>query len=352
MTEYMQDNIIYSGCSILEALSKIETVNSQIKTLFVLSADDNHILGTLTDGDVRRFLISGGQVTEDVSKAANSNFRFLSEDDNDIHLHLHEMRKLGVWIIPVLDRNYHIVNIINLRNRKSLLPVDAVLMAGGKGERLRPITEKIPKPLVKVGNKCIIDYNIERLIQYGVSHINVTVNYLAEQLEDHFANPIDGVQVKTVREPKYLGTAGSVQFIKKFYNDTILLMNSDLYTDIDFEDFYLHFKQHNAEMSVAAIPYDVNIPFGVLDLDGRNIKGIKEKPRFNYFTNAGIYLFKKSALSLIPEDSFFNATDLIEKLVENGEKVIRYPLNGTWIDIGQHADLAKAQELVKHIHRI
>ena len=351
MTEYIQDNIIYTGNTVLDALNRIETVKSHIRTLFVLSSTDHRMLGTLTDGDVRRFLISGGVITEDVSQAVNTEFRYLREDDKDIHLHLHELKALGVWIIPVLNKVGQIVDVVNLRNRRALLPVDAVLMAGGKGERLRPITEKTPKPLVKVGDKCIIDYNIERLIQFGVNHMNVAVNYLAEQIEEHFATPIDNVKVKTVREPKYLGTAGSIQFIDEFYNETIVLMNSDLFTDIDFEDFYLHFKEHNATMSVAAVPYNVSIPLGVLDLNGRDIIGLKEKPRYNYYANAGIYLLKKKALSEIPKDTFFNATDLIEKLIDKGEKVIRYPLNGTWIDIGQHADLAKAQEIVKHIHK-
>ena len=110
-------------------------------------------------------------------------------------------------------------------------------------------------------------------------------------------------------------------------------MNSDLFTNIDYEDFFLHFQQHDAEMSVAAIPYTVKVPYGIFDLDGRNIKGIIEKPTYNYYANAGIYLIKRRALDAIPEDCFFNATDLIEKLVSQGKRVIRYPINGTWIDI-------------------
>ena len=161
--------------------------------------------------------------------------------------------------------------------------------------------------------------------------------------------PRSGVQVKCFREPKFLGTIGSIKFVDTFYNDTILVMNSDLFTDIDFEDFYLHFREHDAERSVAAVPYNFSIPFGILDLEGRNIKGLLEKPKYNYYANAGIYLIKKSALTEIPEETFFNATDLIEKLIAQNKTVIRYPLNGTWIDIGQHADLAKAQDLVKHL---
>ena len=222
-------------------------------------------------------------------------------------------------------------------------------MAGGKGERLRPLTEKTPKPLLEVGGKCIIDHNVDRLISYGVKHINVTINYLGEQIEEHFATPREGIQVRTFREPQFLGTIGSIKFVDTFYNDTVLVMNSDLFTNIDYEDFFLHFQQHDAEMSVAAVPYNVSIQLGILDLDGRNIKGLIEKPKYNYYANAGIYLFKKRALAEIPEDTFFHATHLVEKLIAQGKKVIRYPLNGTWIDIGTHQEYERAKELVKHL---
>jgi NDP-sugar pyrophosphorylase family protein len=243
----------------------------------------------------------------------------------------------------------HIVEIINLEIYSTRLPIDAVLMAGGKGERLRPLTEKTPKPLLPVGGKAIIDHNIDRLIANGVKHINVTVNYLGEQLEEHFKESKGDIKVQTVREPKYLGTIGSIRFVKEFYNDTILVMNSDLFTNIDYEDFYVHFKEHDAEMSVAAVPYNVQIPYGIFDLKGREIQGLIEKPTYNYYANAGIYLVKCSALAEIPEDTFYNATDLIEKLISEGKKVIRYPLNGTWIDIGSPQEYRRANELAAHI---
>ena len=254
-------------------------------------------------------------------------------------------------LVPILDIDNHIVDIINLEKYKTRLPFDAVMMAGGKGERLRPLTEKTPKPLLPVGDKAIIDHNVDRLIDYGVKHISVTVNYLKEQLEEHFAEPYNGVQVQTVREPKYLGTIGSIRFVKEFYNDTILVMNSDLFTNINYEDFYLHFKEHDADMSVAAVPYSVQIPYGIFKIeDRRNITGLVEKPTYDYYANAGIYLIKKSALELIPEDTFFNATDLIESLISQGRKVIRFPLNGTWIDIGNPQEYKRANELVSHMH--
>ena len=169
-------------------------------------------------------------------------------------------------------------------------------------------------------------------------------------MEEHFRDPRNEVQIKTVREPKFLGTIGSIRFVTDFYNDTILVMNSDLFTNINYEDFYMHFKEHNAEMSVAAVPYNVSIPYGILDLDGRNIHGLLEKPKYTYYANAGIYLIKRNALNEIPDNTFFNATDLVEKLINEGKKVIRYPLNGTWIDIGNPQEYQKANDLVKHIN--
>lgn len=334
--------------TLLEALTLINSLAPDPLVLFVVDGE-NRMLGTLTDGDSRRALIAGASVDDKVEKVMHTNFNYMKLDAiNDVKEIKHQ-KELKMKLVPVLDNDMHIVDIINLRKYDTRLPIDAVLMAGGKGERLRPLTEKTPKPLLPVGGKAIIDHNIDRLIANGVKHINVTVNYLGEQLEEHFVEPRGEVQVQTVREPKYLGTIGSIRFVKEFYNDTILVMNSDLFTNINYEDFYLHFKEHDAEMSVAAVPYTVSIPYGIFDLEGRDIHGLIEKPTYNYYANAGIYLIKRSALDLIPEDTYFNATDLIEKLIEENKKVIRFPLNGTWIDIGNPQEYQKANELVKHL---
>ena len=340
--------IIHQSQTLLEALTQINALQQGPLVLFVVD-DENRIVGTLTDGDARRALISGSSVHDNAGTVMHSHFNFIREGEGNIVVQLHKQRELKMKLVPVLDKNNSISDIINLEEYITKLPIDAVLMAGGKGERLRPLTEKTPKPLLKVGDKAIIDHNIDRLINYGVEHISVTVNYLKEQIEDHFANPRKGIHVQTVREPKFLGTIGSIRFVKNFYNDTILVMNSDLFTNINYEDFYLHFKEHDAEMSVAAVPYTVSVPYGIFDLEGREIQGLIEKPTYNYYANAGIYLIKKSALDEIPDNTFFNATDLIEKLISEGKKVIRFPLNGTWIDIGNPQEYQKANELVKHM---
>lgn len=345
----MKDHLISQEITLLEALSRINSIAPEPLVLFVLD-EENRMVGTLTDGDSRRALVAGASVNDKVSKIMHRNFNYMKVEEIDNVRELKHQKEMMMKLVPILDSEHHIVEIINLEKIKTRLPIDAVLMAGGKGERLRPLTEKTPKPLLLVGGKAIIDHNIDRLIANGVKHINVTINYLGEQLEEHFLEPKGEVKIQTVREPKYLGTIGSIRFVKEFHNDTILVMNSDLFTNINYEDFFLHFKEHNAEMSVAAVPYTVSVPYGIFDLDGRNIHGLIEKPTYNYYANAGIYLIKRSAIDEIPEDTFFNATDLIEKLIAEGKRVIRFPLNGTWIDIGNPQEYQKANELVKHLN--
>lgn len=346
----MKKYIISHNVPLLEALSRINELVPGPMILFVVN-EEKKMVGTLTDGDSRRALIAGASVNDPVSKVMHCNFNFLTEGiDYDVR-HLHELKQKKMHLIPVLDKEQHIVDIIDLERYQTRLPVDAVIMAGGKGERLRPLTEKIPKPLLKIGDKCIIDYNVDNLIHCGVEHISVTVNYLKEQIEAHYKQPRDGIKILTVREPKFLGTIGGFQFVQKFYHNTILLMNSDLFTNINFEDFYLHFEEHQADMSAVAIPYSISVPYGIFDIDHkREIKGILEKPTYNYYANAGIYLIRREMLEkYIPKDTFFNATDFMEKLISEGRKVIRFPLSGYWIDIGNKQEYQKAQDLVKHL---
>ena len=337
--------LISISSTVRDALVQLNNLSDDVLTLFVL--DGRKLVGTLTDGDVRRGLISGVLLTDSIDKIVKKEFYSIKIDENPF-LRQKELRKSNISLLPCVNSKGEIVRIYNLKKLKSILPIDAVLMAGGKGERLRPLTETTPKPLLKVGDKAIIDYNIESLLLNGVENISVTVNYLAEQLEEHFANPKQGVTVKCVREPRFYGTMGAVKLVNGFKHDVVLIMNSDLFTNIDLSDFYRHFLEKDADMSVASVPYTVNIPFGIFELDGRNITSLKEKPTYNYYANSGIYLIKKDLLNLIPTDQCFNATDMIELLISKKKNVIRYPLLGYWVDIGRHEDYRKVQDFVKH----
>lgn len=346
----MKIYIIPDNSSIRSALTQLNNLHSVAMTLFVLDAD-GCMVGTLTDGDIRRALISGLNLESSVKDAMHRSFSFIS-DRKDIR-RLKELRKKNICLIPLLDDNKRLLDIIDLSKLKTSLPIDAVLMAGGKGERLRPLTLNCPKPLLKIGDKAIIDRNIDALAENGIRHISVTVNYLKEQLIKHYAEPIKaGFKVNCVSEQQFLGTIGALTLIRDFHNDTVLVMNSDLFTDIDYEDFFLHFQENDAMMSAAAIPYTISIPYGIFELEGRNVRGIAEKPVYNLYANAGIYLLKKEALRYIPEGKVFNATDLIDTLAADRQRVIRYPLTRLWIDIGTIEEYHKAQDIAKHIDQI
>lgn len=332
------NNTISTHTSVQEALVKLEDLNFQ--TLFVLS-DDGRMLGTLTDGDIRRGIMAGKGVDQSVEAFMHRSFRSVMEGEVDVEF-LKACRDKFIYIIPVLDADGRLKDVINLKEKKSILPLDAVLMAGGMGKRLRPLTETTPKPLLKVGGKAIIDHSIDRLRDFGIGRICVTVNYLADQMIDHFKD-VPGIEC--IRETEYLGTIGSLRFVENL-GDEILVMNSDIFTQIDYEAFYLQFRHSGADMSIATTPYDVTVPYGIMEFRNGQVKGIKEKPVFNYYANAGIYLIKKSALKLIPEGRVFDATDLVNALSANGGKVVHFPINGIWIDIGSFEEYQKACELV------
>lgn len=339
-------------------LSKTATVRDALKSLDKLAYDailfivddQNKLIGSLTDGDLRRGFIRGLGFENSILDFIQEHPKFIYENEFNQEK-LEQYKNNNFKLIPILNSYHQIVDILNFRYRTTLLPVDAVLMAGGEGKRLRPLTENTPKPLLKVGGKPIIEYNIDRLAHVGVKNIYLSINYLGEQLEDYFGDGSSkSLHIGYIREDKPLGTVGSVLLVDEFEHDEIIIMNSDLLTNIDFADFYKTFKNSGADMAVAATTYQVNVPYAVLEADdNQKVKSLKEKPQYTYFSNAGIYLLKKEILNMIPKGQFYDITDLMEKVLEMDNKLITYPINGYWLDIGKHEDFKKAQEDIKHI---
>ena len=343
----MKNFIISINSTIIEVLKKLNDLPS-LQTVFVVDNSEK-VVGTLTDGDIRRGLIKGLTLEDSLDNFIFKNFSFLSEGEDDFSK-LKEFRERKLKAVPLLNKKQQLLKIYNFTEIKSILPIDAVIMAGGEGIRLRPLTETTPKPLLKVGNKEIIAYNFDRLYQYGITNQHITLNYLSEQIIDYCASYNSNINFNTVLEPELLGTAGALSLIEDYKNDTILLMNSDLLTNIDYEDFYKTFIAKGADMLVASIPYEVNLPYAVFEADGRNVKSLKEKPSFTYYANAGIYLFKKELLNLIPKGKVYNATDFMEDVIAKDMKLIHYPIRGYWLDIGKHKDFDKAQKDIAHIN--
>lgn len=340
-------HIISSESTLKDGLIAINGLSDGALCLFVVD-EKQLLIGTLTDGDIRRALISGVLLEESVELAMKKDFIKIHIDKVS-PIEIKSQRAKGVTLLPCINEDGKIIKVYDLIAKQSVLPIDAVLMAGGKGLRLRPLTEKTPKPLLKVGDKTIIDYNVDRLLYFGIENIHVNVNYLAEQIESHFSKGNNGRKIDCVREPRFLGTMGSVKFIKEFHHEMVLVMNSDLFTNIDFEEFYLCHVDQDADISVATIPYSVSVPYGILELDEKSVRGMHEKPTYNYKANGGIYLIKRELFEHIPEDTFFDATDFIKMILAKGYKVIHFPIIGYWIDIGRHEDYEKAREIVKHL---
>lgn len=337
---------IHKDSSCLEALKKLDQEKSN-QTLFVLDNNEK-LIGTVTDGDIRRGLIKGLSLESPVGDFSFPNFSFINGGINVPTIH--RLKREGIKVLPKLNAQGQIEKVYDLSRLNSILPLHAVIMAGGKGERLRPLTEKTPKPMLPLGDKPIIEHNIDRLISFGIDTITISVRYLSEQIISYFGDGSSkGITINYIEEDAPLGTIGCLSLIKETNHQAILVLNSDVFTNIDFEDFYLDFENENADMAVASIPYSVDIPYAIMELNNNNITSFKEKPKNTYYANAGIYLIKETCINVIPKNTFYNATDLMDSIIDRKGKLIHSPITGYWIDIGKHDDYNKAKELIKHI---
>ncbi len=327
-----------------------DLADSTSRTLFVVN-EQRQLVGSITDGDIRRGLLNGLEISQPIAAFMNVNFKYLKNSVDNISL-IRQYRLEEIYLLPLIDDDFYLVEIIDLKKTKTVLPLTALIMAGGRGERLKPLTENTPKPMLKVGDKPIIEHNIDRLINYGIKEIYISVKYLKEQIIDYFGDGSSkGVQIHYLEEDIALGTMGALGLIDHIKTDDILVMNSDLLTNIDFEDFYNFYVANNARMALASVPYHVSIPYAVLETSGHIISSFSEKPSYTYYSNGGIYLLKFELKKSFAKNTFFNATDLMDQMIaEKKMDLVHYPLLTYWLDIGKHQDLIKAQEDIKHIN--
>lgn len=342
-------HLIAADATLLTAMEALNRLSGDTMTLFVVD-NNGKLTGSVTDGDIRRALLSGSELGTYVKDACRENCMVVTAGGNE-SLQVSQARKRGVNLVPIVKDGY-IKSLIDLTKTKGYLPIDAVMMAGGAGERLRPLTLKTPKPLLPIGGKAIIDYNIEELIRNNIKKIYITVNYLGEMIKEHVKknwNTSGEERVVCIREPFKTGTIGSLQLIDETLSEDLIVMNSDLLTDINFEEMYLRHVANGAELTVAVTPYSVSVPFAIVEHEGERVKRLTEKPTFNYYVNAGIYIMKRDALRHIPKGEYFDATDLIDKLLEEGKKVCQYEIEGKWIDIGSPDDYRHACKTIETI---
>lgn len=327
----------------------MEVIDKNKQGIALVVDPQGRLIGTVTDGDIRRFILAAHSLEEPVSKVMWTNplTAPLGTSEEEIK---ELMNKYLVRNIPILDKEGRPCKLITIRDLvsdKSDCQI-AVIMAGGEGRRLRPITKKIPKPMINVGDKPIIENIINAFVEIGIEKIYISVSYKAEVIEDYLKKyTCHGVKIEYLEEHKKLGTAGALALLPEIPLKPFIVINADIVTKTNFARLIEFHNQHRCVMTIAATQFEFNIPYGVLNRSGHYILGIEEKPEQKLLCNAGIYMINPEVLPIIPKNTEFNMTDLINELVRKGLPITTFPIHEYWIDIGQMEDLKKVQNDIK-----
>ena len=344
----LQEHIVNLNDPISTVLNKLNLPN-HLRTVFVLD-QDNKVIGSITDGDIRRGILKGISVEDPCEKLAFKSFKYLQTNNISVR-DLKNWKSNGINVLPLLNEKRELIHILNFNELKSYLPVSAVIMAGGLGSRLRPLTNNTPKPMLKIGDTPILEIGIRRLLSFGITDITICVNYLKEQIIDYFGDGSKfNCKISYVTEEKPLGTIGALSLIPQLDNQYILLFNADLLSNIDFEEMFLNHIDSKSDLTIASTMYKVTLPYAILETNNHQITNLAEKPTYTYFANAGYYIFDKNSLQNIPLNTFYNATDFADDLINQQKLVSTFPIHGYWNDIGSIDDFQKSLEDFKTIH--
>ncbi|MED1801458.1 nucleotidyltransferase family protein [Brevibacillus porteri] len=325
-------------------LKAIEIIDAGARQLALVVDDDNRLLGTVTDGDIRRGLLKGKLLNDPVEGVMNSYPTVASPyDTRENILALMKVRQLHQ--IPVVDDDGRVIHVEMLNDllRPILKDNWIVLMAGGQGTRLQPLTYDCPKPLLKVGNKPLLETILLNFIEHGFHKFYISVNYKAEMIQEYFG---DGsrwnVTIKYLNEEKSLGTAGALSLLPEKPTLPLLVMNGDLLTKINFEQLLDFHIAYQAKGTMCVREYDFQVPYGVVKVDKQRMVGIEEKPVQRFFVNAGIYVLDPSVIEMIPSNEFFDMPSLFDKFLLEEQQTIVFPIREYWLDIGRLSDFERA----------
>ena len=318
----------------------------------VIVVDKNNKLhGTITDGDIRRALISGMTMSSGISDVMNKSPITANKIDSKEHI-LSLMHKMSILHIPIVDTSGVICGLETLQKllEKPSCDNPVFLMAGGFGTRLHPLTKNMPKPLLKVGNKPILETIIHQFVDHGFHDFYISTHFKSDLIRGYFKNGGQhGVSISYIHEDTPLGTAGSLGLLPDNIPDLpIIIMNGDLLTKVDFKHLLDFHNNNNADATMCVREYDFQVPFGVVDIGEDGIRQIKEKPIHKFFVNAGIYVLNKNLINKVDGESFLNMTDLLEKELNCGG-VNAFPVHEYWLDIGRKEEYEQANQDVINI---
>lgn len=345
--------LIFSGDSIRKAMAYIDR-NGQGIVLVV--DEERRLLGTITDGDVRRATLTGQGLDAPVSellagKACSSYPKPVTapvEAERATLLRL--MQERVIRQVPLIDANERVAGLVTLDELlpDEVVPLQAVIMAGGHGTRLRPLTEDLPKPMLPVGDRPLIQLTIERLCQAGIRRVNIATHYLSEKITSYFGDGREfNIELNYVTEDRPLGTAGALGLMQP-PNETLLVINGDIITGVNFRAMLTFHREHKADLTMAVVQYGLQVPYGVVECEGPQVRQVREKPLVRFLINGGIYLLEPSVYRYIPNGQHFDMPELIQRLLEEGRVVVSFPIVEYWLDIGKHTDYQQAQEDMKN----
>ena len=347
----MKQNTITLEANLIDAVRVIESTS---KRLAVVVDQDNRVIGTLTDGDIRRSLLDGKDLDTPITEAMNKK-PIISRDNVADSLLKKILIQNNIRSIPIVDNKNRYLRTLyetEIFHKDSQTYLEktftaAVIMAGGEGSRLRPLTEKIPKPMLEINGIPLLERQIRGLERTGIKTIFISINYLGQIIKDYFLDGRGfGVKIYYLQEDKKLGTAGALSLLPKFdKNANLLVMNGDIFTKSDFVNLYHFHKEHNSSITISAIDYLVSIPYGVVESSGVKVTGLREKPSQRFFCNAGIYAVSVDILNKVPEEKFWNMTDLVDVCLADKINISVFPVHEHWTDIGNSDDLAEARRV-------
>ena len=335
-----------------EAMGEVlKLIDKNGEGVAVIVDEQQRFTGIVTDGDVRRAIMSGldfHMAARDFLKnkqgpGPDQPLTALATESQETLVSI--MEQFGVRHIPLVDDEGKLAGLALLSELAPSIEssMHAVVMAGGKGMRLRPLTNKVPKPLLPIGGKPVIERIVDQLRDSGVHNISISTHYHAEKIQEHFGDGSrHGVNLRYTEETEPLGTAGALSLLEEV-REPVLVINGDILTAMDFRAMLQFHKEHKSDLTVAVRKYDFSVPFGVVDVDGARVKSLKEKPNLSFFINAGVYLMEPEILERISPNEHLDMTDLIDDLLETGGAVTSFPIHEYWIDIGQLDDYTRAQ---------
>ncbi len=351
----MKDITIHSQATIKEAMEILDKTSEKV----LLVVDDGQaLIGTLTDGDIRRYILKGQDLSGTIENAYNRNPIFVFQEDFDPERTKKVLTKNKIDLVPILDQNRKVVDYITWEkafgnNRKSNQKLDApvVIMAGGSGTRLEPFTKVLPKPLIPIDDKPVIDHIIDRFRAYGITEFYLTIHHMSKILRAYFEEKNPDYYIGFAEEDEPRGTAGSLKLLKDKLNKPFFVSNCDIIIEADYTDLYRFHIKNGYDITLVASAKQFNIPYGICELNGGgSLERIQEKPKYNFLVNTGLYILNPSVIDLIPINGLFHITHLIDKVRENSGTIGVYPVSEkAWIDVGQWAEYRKALKIIEGI---